>query len=129
MSFDFLKDAGLTELTFWGFAIFGTTFFLLRVVSMIIGFGAEHADVGDVGHDVGHDVPHGSEALGTDHHSHDLAATDTAFKLVSINSITGFFMVFGWAGLAAFKDHELSEAMSLLVASIAGVLMMYLTAR
>ena len=122
---EFLKGADGTEITFWCFAIFGTVFFFLRVLLMVLGgFGAEDLDHGDL--DVDGDIHsgHGVEA----HHSDRLTGSDTAFKLFSLHSITGFFMMLGWVGLACYKQFDLGVTASALAAITAGLATMYVTA-
>ncbi len=112
MNLELFENATRTEQAFLIFAIFGTAFFVLRVMTMLVsGFGAD--DGGDAAH--------------TDHSDH-VHGSDAAFKLLSINSITGFIMMFGWAGLAAVKEHHLSDAISVLVGFVAGLITMYITA-
>ncbi|MEM1282385.1 MAG: hypothetical protein AAGG81_02400, partial [Chlamydiota bacterium] len=53
--------------------------------------------------------------------------TDKAFKVFSTHSLTGFFMMFGWVGLACYKQYGISSTLSILVASVSGVLMMVVT--
>ncbi|MBI4396591.1 MAG: hypothetical protein HY548_05815 [Elusimicrobia bacterium] len=103
-----------TETVFWVFAFVGTLFFLLRVAAMVVGgFGEDvHADAG------------GAEAG----HSSSLEASNAAFKLLSINSLTGFFMMFGWAGLSAYKQFHLGPIASFLAAFGAGLGAMVATA-
>jgi hypothetical protein len=110
------------ELIYWFFALVGTFFFLFRLAAMVVGgFGGDDAALDHVG-DVGIDVEGGTA------HSHALSATDAAFKLVSLQSLTGFFMTFGWAGLAAQKQFGLGTTLSFLLASLAGSVAMFLTA-
>ncbi|MDR3324587.1 MAG: hypothetical protein LBS82_01175 [Spirochaetaceae bacterium] len=100
---------------FWFAAIFGSVFFLLRVALLIFGgFGAD-ADAGS------HDAGSGADA-------HDGAASDAAFKLLSLNSITGFIAMFGWAGLAAYIQYTLPFVASLGIATAAGAVVMVLSA-
>lgn len=71
------------ELIFWVSAIVGGAIFILRLVMMLVGFGADH--VGDL--DTGPDMH-------TD--------TDVSFKLLSLQGVTAFFMMFGLVGLSLF---------------------------
>lgn len=100
------------EAAFWVCATVGTTLFVLKSLLMIVGGLDGHVDT-DAG-DVGHEGADGS---------------DVAFKLLSINSITGFFMMFGWVGLAAYKQMSMNGLISLLLGAFAGLVMMLLTAR
>lgn len=74
---------------FWFCAIAGTLLFLLRFLMMFVGFG---------------------EGFGDDHHA------DADFKMLSIHSMTGFFMMFGWSGLAALHQFHLPIQWASLVA-------------
>lgn len=115
---EFFKGVGGLELTFLIFALVGTVFFLFRLAAMVLGgFGSDGADVD----------------LGTGHspdmaHSDQLEGAETSFKLVSVNSITGFFMMFGWAGLTAYRQFQMGPAGSALVGFVAGFLTMVATA-
>ena len=99
------------ETAFWCSAVAGTLFFILKALMMILGGvdDVQDMDAGDLAHE------------GTD-------ASDVAFKLLSINSLTGFFMMFGWAGLAGLKEFQIGEFASFAVAFAIGLLSMYITA-
>lgn len=100
------------EIAFWVCAVGGTTLFFLKSLMLIIG-GMDHEldiDSNEVAQD-------------------GLDSSDAAFKLLSINSITGFFMMFGWVGLACYVQAELIPIVSLLGGTIAGLITMYLTAK
>lgn len=75
---------------FWVFAIAGTLLFLLRFLLMFVGFGE-------------------GEGMGPDH-------ADADFKMLSMHSLTGFFMIFGWSGLAALHQFDLLVGWAALVA-------------
>lgn len=115
---DIFQNANGTEMVFWGAAILGTVFFFLRIVMMIVGGFAD-----DMGHDAAHD---GMDSADGD--THDGDGSDASFKLVSLNSITGFIMMFGWAGLASYVQFQLNGALSILIAFIVGLLCMVITA-
>jgi hypothetical protein len=114
-----LFSLGGASPVFWVAAIFGTVYFLLRVVMMIFGGIGAEADTGSEA------VGGGSMDGDAGHAAH---ATDAAFKLLSLNSITGFIARFGWAGLAAYVQHTLPFIASLAIATLAGVVVMLLTA-
>jgi hypothetical protein len=114
-----ITSTGGFETTFWVCAIGGTVFFALRIVLVVFtGFGdfGFHADgLGDGGGD----------ALGVDHDmAHD---SDVAFQFLSVNSLTAFVMMFGWAGLAAYKQYGFGYFITGLIAVLAGVGMMLIT--
>jgi hypothetical protein len=85
---------------------------------VIGGFGADMPD---------DDLPAGSEPVHLEH-SPELQATDGAFKLLSLNSITGFIAMFGWAGLAAYSQYQLPFSLSVLIAGVSGVSVLVITA-
>ena len=84
-----MLDAFFTGNAFWFSvpAFLGTVFFLIRLVALSIG-----------GH--GHIDTHAADHVGADG-SHD--GHSDATQLLSIQSITGFMMGFGWGGLGALK--------------------------
>ena len=96
---------------FWASAIAGTTLFGLRVIMAFLG--------GDL---VGHgDADH----IDFDHaHDHEPAS----LKLFTLHSLSGFFMMFGWAGLAATVQYGLSPMNALFIATVVGVATMLLVA-
>ncbi len=110
-------------------AIAGSFFFLLRFIMMIAGAGfdgdAGGHDMG--GHDLGaHDFDAGGDAGdGASHHHDD--STDS-FKVLSIQSIAGFIMGFGWGGLGAYRGLGWDIEMSLLAAIAGGGLIVWILA-
>ncbi|MDR3301053.1 MAG: hypothetical protein LBT01_00790 [Spirochaetaceae bacterium] len=112
---DFFEGASASPV-FWFAAIFGSVFFLLRVALLIFGgFGADADGSGETGHGGG-DAHEGTPA------------SDAAFKLLSLNSITGFIAMFGWTGLAAYIQYTLPFIVSLAIAVAAGAVVMTLSA-
>lgn len=108
------------EWVYWTFALMGSCFFLFRLIAMAVGqFGG---DVSALDH--GGDAPAGV-GEGTQGHVSD--STDAAFKLFSIQSLTGFFMTFGWAGLACQKQFGMGTTVSFFTSLAAGGVAMYLT--
>ncbi len=120
---------------FWGAAIFGTVFFLLRTALFFVG-GADASDssddiddiLADAGDIDGADADVDASSDTSDAHEGIAEAGNGAFRLLSLNSITGFIGMFGWAGLAASKQFTLNLPLSLLTASGAGFAVMLLTA-
>ena len=112
-----LKTATGAELLFWSFAVFGTFLFLLRSAWMAVGgLGADHAD----------QAP--ADAAHADAHHDSHPGTDPSFKLITVHSLTGFAMMFGWIGLAAYKQFKLGAVISYGAAGAAGLGTMYVTA-
>ena len=54
-------------------------------------------------------------------------ASDDAFQFLSFNTLIGFFMMFGWGGLAAYRQFLLTENISMLVATLAGLVFVIMT--
>jgi hypothetical protein len=107
-------------LIFWGAAIFGSVLFLLRVILFIAGGLGAEVDDGD--------VADSSDAEVDAHHSHVAEAGNGAFRLLSLNSMTGFVAMFGWAGLAAHVQYGLGMLTALCAGGVAGFATMLVTA-
>lgn len=108
------------EWVYWVFALAGSCFFVFRLISMAVGqFGGDDAAL-----DHGGDAPSGA---GEGPHGHGSDSTDVAFKMFSIQSLTGFFMTFGWAGLACQKQFAMGTTVSFFISLAAGGAAMYLT--
>ena len=92
------------EIIYWAAAIIGGTLFILRLIMMVIGGGLGDGDV-DIPHDV--DIPQDIHIAGDIHAdvSGDHAAADMSFKLLSVQGLTSFFMMFGLVGLALLKGN------------------------
>lgn len=81
-----MTDLSPIELLFWISAIAGGVFFILRTATMLAGFGADHG--GDLGTQPDGDLD---------------GDTDISFKLLSVQGLTAFFMMFGLVGLTLLK--------------------------
>ena len=113
------SDLGGTDYTYWLCAVGGTFFFLLRVAFVVLGgFGADDFGCADEGLTL--DGPNEPDFSST-------GDSDAAFRLLSLNSISAFVMMFGWVGLAASFEHKLSVFASLACAFSGGLLMMAAT--
>ncbi|HSL42548.1 MAG TPA: hypothetical protein VK897_03890 [Anaerolineales bacterium] len=85
--------SGLTwiEIIYWASTIIGGTLFILRLIMLFVG-----GDVGD------HSADSAFDAAG-DMASGDHVDADISFKLLSVQGLTSFFMMFGLVGLALLK--------------------------
>lgn len=101
----FLEEADMLGRVFWFFALAGTFFFAIRLGMMMIG-----QDFGEDGLDA------------------DIGDSDAAFEMLSINSITAFVMMFGWAGLTSYIQFSHPASVAIVVALLVGVLSMLLIA-
>lgn len=81
------------EIIYWASAIIGGTLFILRVMMMFIG------GVSDDALDSALDAS--TEALSGDHGDPDIG-----FKLLSLQGLTSFFMMFGLVGLALLRASQ-----------------------
>ena len=95
-------------------ALVGSVVFVIQLVMMMIG--ADHgADAHAPGMELGHDVAH--------------ADADVAFQILSVQSVTAFVMVFGFAGFAMSRGSGFGALPSLGVAFAAGLAAMWLVAK
>jgi hypothetical protein len=103
--------AGLTwiEIIYWASTIIGGTLFILRLVMMFIGGG-----LSDDGLDSALDT--GGDVISGDH-----ADADISFKLLSLQGLTSFFMMFGLVGLALLKA-DVPVLLTVLGGMIAGLI-------
>jgi hypothetical protein len=103
--------AGLTwiEIIYWASTIIGGTLFILRVIMLFIG-----GDTGDTPSDTPFEI--GGEAATGDH-----VDADISFKLLSIQGLTSFFMMFGLVGLALLRA-ELPVFLTVLGGMLAGLI-------
>ena len=93
---------------FWVSAILGTTFFALRLVMSLFGGGVfEHHD-SDI------------DSVGFHHDS-------LFFKCFTVHSLSGFLMIFGWAGLACTIQYTISTGLSFIIALASGLAMLLVT--
>ena len=99
-----------SETIFWISATIGTTFFLLRMAMSILGGGffEDDADLGNSHH-------------GSEHHHTSL------FKFLTVHSLSGFLMMFGWAGLACLDQFSMSTGYSFLIALLCGIAILIIT--
>jgi membrane protein implicated in regulation of membrane protease activity len=108
-------------------ALSGTVVFTIRMILMFIGLtgdggdsvlpeaGAEHA--GDIDFDSGH-----GDLTTTDSDiHHDIDNSDASFRILSIQGLTAFFMMFGWVGLAMIRESGMSGFISVFGALVAGL--------
>jgi hypothetical protein len=85
-------------------ALIGTAFFLLRIVLMTVGIGA----------DLGADL--------------DIDDSSHAFQILSLQSLSAFAMGFGWGGFAAYRGTEWGTAGVIGAGALSGAAMVWLLA-
>lgn len=100
----------LLDQLFFFSAIGGGTLFVIQLVLLFFGGGmGVDMDMGDA--DVGH------------------PAADASFKVLSLQGITTFVMMFGLVGMAMRGDEHASPGIALLVALLAGTFSTWVIAR
>jgi hypothetical protein len=104
----------LLEVIYWASTIIGGTLFILRLGMMLFGGGLSD-DALDSAIDAG-----GVDAAG------DHADADISFKLLSVQGLTSFFLMFGLVGLALLRAnlHELITVVGGILAGFAMVAIM-----
>lgn len=110
------------EIIYWAATIIGGTLFILRVAMMLISGGLGDGDT-DVPHDIPHDVPQDVH-MGGDVHTDvygDHPSSNISFRLLSVQGLTSFFMMFGLVGLALLKSN-LPVLVTVIGAMIAGLI-------
>ena len=128
-----MGDMAWIETIYWVSTIIGGTLFILRTILMVVGGGLGHDDYdmhvdGDVGdihvdHDlhVDHDVHVDHDIYLDADHTDTPFDTDFSFKLLSMQGLTAFFMMFGLVGLALLKA-DLAIVITILGGIVAGLL-------
>lgn len=103
------------EIFFLICAVVGGAFVLIRFVMMLIGLdhGAGGGDLDGGGHSV------------DGHH----ADSDTGFKLLSIQGVTSFLMMFGLVGMALYRQSRLGTLISMAGAMAAGLASVWIIAK
>lgn len=86
-----MNDLTWIEIIYWASTIIGGTLFILRLAMLFIGGGVSDDAIDTAFDSTGHDI------------SGDHADADVSFKLLSIQGLTSFFMMFGLVGLALLK--------------------------
>ncbi len=99
-------------------AIPSTLIFILQAILLLIGIGEGGSGIDDLDFDVDADIPDslddGSNPLDFD-----------TFRLFSVQSVTALLCVFGWTAVAMLH-HDCSVPVTMLVAIVAGIVMMLL---
>jgi membrane protein implicated in regulation of membrane protease activity len=103
-----MADLSFLEIIYWIFTIIGGTLFILRTLMMFIG-GELGDDALDAALESGDDpsVDHGADG-------------DAGFKLLSLQGLTAFFLMFGLVGLA-FLNTTLPSFLSVIGGTVAGL--------
>ena len=110
------------EQIYWILALVGTSLFVIKMALLFMG-----GDDGDGGFDGDVDVDVGDGDIDGGHiHGDDGQATTTAFKVLTLQTMSSFAMGAGWTGLAVLENTDLGDGPSVVPAFIAGVLFVML---
>ncbi|MBE7561324.1 NfeD family protein [bacterium] len=107
---EFLTSLSTLETLFLISAVLGGIAFLARMVMQFMGGADADADLdaGGLDHDFGsHEAAHHADS-------------DTSFKILTIQGVTGFFMIFGLTGLAFMRATPVGWFFSTVIAFVAG---------
>lgn len=99
----------MVDTVFLWSAILGGGIFAIRTVLQLLGVGGHH---------------------GTDlHDAHSGADADAGFRVLSLQGLSSFFMMFGLVGLALVRESGVPPALALAIAVVPGLLSVWLIAR
>lgn len=103
---DFFDGMSSLEQTYWIIALIGSVIFLIIFLLTFIGGG--DTDM---------------EADATDFEADD---GGVGFQFFTFKNVVAFFTIFGWSGISCI-DNELSTTTTIIISTIAGLLMMTIT--
>jgi membrane protein implicated in regulation of membrane protease activity len=114
-------------------AILGGSIFLVRIILMIAGMGdhgADGIDSADAGSDVHADAHSDLHTDGHDtHHGETDKTTDSSFRMLSLQGIMAFFLMFGSLGFVLNRIAHTGPFWAVSGGLAAGILTMFLTAK
>ena len=121
-------------------AVLGSVLFVVRLILMLMGGFADadaeldvDGDVGDAGFDADGDV--GDADVDGDVGDAEVDAegrvssSDTSFRLLTLQGITAFFMMFGLVGLALLKQNKVAEGWAFVGGVIAGLIAVWVISK
>ena len=111
---EFFNRLNGVELFFLICAVIGGLFVLIRFIVMMVGL--DHGVDGDIG-----DGAHNFDG----HH----ADSDVGFKLLSLQGITSFLLMFGLVGMALYHDSRVGTLISMAGAVAAGLVSVWIIAK
>ena len=111
-------------------AVFGGGFFVLRTILMLAGIGDTDSDVDTADMDHGghlEDQDHGDRLDDIDHGDHGHG--DSGLKLLTIQGLTAFLMMFGLTGFAVSRGSLLGSVFTIAIGFVVGIFAMWLVAK
>jgi membrane protein implicated in regulation of membrane protease activity len=124
----YLAGLSMLEKIYLACAVFGGGFFVLRTILMLTGFGDTDSDVDTDAADFDHgDIDHGDHVDDVNHgdHSHG----DSGLKLLTVQGLTAFIMMFGLTGFAVSRGSVLGSIFTVVIGVLVGVFAMWLVAK
>jgi membrane protein implicated in regulation of membrane protease activity len=138
----YLASLSVLEKIYLACAVFGGGFFILRTILMLAGIGDTDSDVdaghfGDAHFDDAHiDDAHMDDAHADDGHSRleDIdqtshAEVDGGLKILTIQGLTAFIMMFGLTGFAISRSSLLGSIVTIVLGMLVGLFAMWLIAK
>lgn len=133
----YLAGLSMLEKIYLACAVFGGGFFVLRTILMLTGIGDTDSDVdtdaadfdhGDLDHgDHVDDTHHGDRVDDIDHGDHGHA--DSGLKLLTVQGLTAFMMMFGLTGFAISRGSVLGSIFTVAIGILVGLFAMWLVAK
>ncbi|PKL18261.1 MAG: hypothetical protein CVV49_06665 [Spirochaetae bacterium HGW-Spirochaetae-5] len=117
-------NLGILNWIFLISAVLGGSLFIARIILMLFGMG-DGADTPDAGHDFHPDMDTGVHH-GESGHSDN---SDSSFKILSLQGIMGFFLMFGAVGFTMNRIALSGAFFSVTAAVTTGFITMWLTAK
>ncbi len=124
----FMAGLSILEKFYLACAVFGGGFFILRTILMLSGIGDTDSDVDTDAGDIDHaDIDHGDHMDDIDHgdHSHG----DAGLKLLTVQGLTAFIMMFGLTGFSISRNSVLGSIFSIAIGILVGLFAMWLVAK
>ena len=118
---DYMASLTFLEKIYLMCAVFGGGFFVLRTILMLSGIGDTDSDMDTDAADFDHDTSHIDDI---DHGDHD-----AGLRILTLQGLTAFIMLFGATGFAFSRGSILGNAMTLIVGTAAGLFAMWLVAK
>lgn len=118
---DYMAGLNFLEQVYLMCAIFGGGFFILRTILMFSGIGDTDSDIDTDSGDFDHDPEHMDDI---DHGDHD-----AGLKLLTLQGLTAFIMMFGCTGLAFSRSSIVGSFMTIVIGAVAGLFAMWLVAK
>lgn len=126
----YMASLSILEKIYLMCAVFGGGFFVLRTILMLAGIGDtdSDADAADMDHG-GHleDQDHGDRLDDIDHGDHGHG--DSGLKLLTIQGLTAFLMMFGLTGFAVSRGSLLGSVFTIAIGFVVGIFAMWLVAK